>query len=144
MKKSTVKIIPQMQAVVCQDRNDPKVCTVKTPEEIANDIVARNAPLFFGLVYSPIIIGHRLTESPREKPWITRHVTIQATLCDQTIMYHPTVTIMMLHKFVFFLPYLSITIGITKLPTIKLMPKTEAENEKKKILDFLHEILLIG
>lgn len=68
MAKLSVGKIMQMMAVVFQLRREPMRWTKKIPNAWARDTVVKKAPLFLGLVYSPIRTERRGDSMPNDKP----------------------------------------------------------------------------
>lgn len=58
----------QTRTVLRQLKIDPTRWTKKTPKPWVRDMVVRKAPLFFGLVYSPMRVERRVSIMPTDKP----------------------------------------------------------------------------
>lgn len=58
----------RIRMVFCYETRDPTRWTSRIPKAWATEMVVRNAPLFFGLVYSPRRTERRGSISPKDMP----------------------------------------------------------------------------
>lgn len=115
-----------IKAVYCQLKYVPKACEARTPVVNDRETHVRKAPLFFGSVISPIIIDPNGPSIPMAIPCRNLAVIRPATSLTKCSMIQPIILGMMVRRWHFFRPIVSIKGVIMMLPMMSAKPITDA------------------
>lgn len=111
---------------------------------IVKDIAVRKAPLFFGLVYSPIRTGPSEELIPMARPWRNLAMRSIVILVARMMQNQPIIMGAKLARLAVLLPYLAIIVGTMKMPATRANPRIAAEIKYSKISQVIQNWIWIG